>query len=454
MSSKGTSSKIVVVHFPKHRRRARVGRALLPALLAGLALLLLLGSVASAAQTGLPGSIAHDQIVADIISQVTTQGLEYELAGLTGERPVFVAGSPYTIATRNSYYTDPISMSTRYAYEQFAGYGLVVTYHNYVWSGNHWRNVVAEKPGVAESDEIYLITAHVDDMPQSSLAPGADDNGSGSVAVMMAARLLAPHRFTHTLRFVLFTGEEQGLHGSAAYAADCQSLGENIQGVVNLDMIGYNTGEPVFDAYARSGTYTGALESRHLADLFSDVAETYDIDLIPYRIDMDSYPLMGGSDQSSFLALGYPAILVIGNCTAGDCSPYYHTISDTLSTLDLDYYADLTRAAVATIAHLGQLLPGGYLSGTVHALDTGNSLSATVSAFVPTYDFTFTAPTGANGGYSLPLPIGSYTLTAWAPTYYPSVITDVLIVTYTVAARDFFLEPWLRTYLPLIAHDG
>ncbi|MBU0704180.1 MAG: hypothetical protein KKC18_09990, partial [Chloroflexi bacterium] len=106
----------------------------MPALLAGLALLLLLGSVVSAAQTDLPESIVHDQIVAAIISQVATQTLEYELAGLTGERPVVVAGSPYTIATRNSYYTDPISMATCYAYEQFAGYGLVVTYHNYVWN--------------------------------------------------------------------------------------------------------------------------------------------------------------------------------------------------------------------------------------------------------------------------------------------------------------------------------
>ena len=107
-------------------------RVILPTLLASLALLLVLGGISFAAPADLPESIAHDQVVAAIISQVATQTLEYELAGLTGERPVIVAGSLYTIATRNSYQTEAISMATRYAYEQFAGLGLVVTYHNYV----------------------------------------------------------------------------------------------------------------------------------------------------------------------------------------------------------------------------------------------------------------------------------------------------------------------------------
>ena len=61
------------------------------------------------------------------------------------------------------------------------------------------------------------------------------------------------------------------------------------------------------------------------------------------------------SDQWSFLEQGYPAFLAIEDMD--DFTPYYHTTLDTLSTLDLDYYVDYTRAAVATIAHLGQLAP-------------------------------------------------------------------------------------------------
>jgi hypothetical protein len=430
-------------------------RVILPTLLASLTLLSVLGGISSAAPVDLPESIAHDQVVAAIISQVATQTLEYELAGLTGERPVIVAGSLYTIATRNSYQTEAISMATRYAYEQFAGLGLVVTYHNYVWSGHQLRNVVAEKPGSVDPDEIYLITAHVDDLPEGSLAPGADDNGSGSVAVLMAARLLVPHRFAHTVRFVLFTGEEQGLRGSDVYAAYCQAHGENIRGVVNLDMIGYNTGEPVFDAYARSGSDPAAPESRQLANIYSDVVGIYDLDLVPRRIDINAYPLAWGSDQWSFLRRGYPAILVIEDYAGGDFTPHYHKTSDRLDTLDLKFFRDLTRAAVATIAHLGRPLPGGHLSGTVRALDTGQPLSATVGAFAPTYRYTFTAPTSAGGVYTLPLPVGGYTLTVWTPSgYYPTTITSVHIVTDTVNVQDVALEPWARLYLPWILDES
>jgi hypothetical protein len=423
-------------------------RVILPTLLASMALLLVLGRISSAAPADLPESIAHDQVVAAIISQVATQTLEYELAGLTGERPVIVAGSLYTIATRNSYQTEAISMATRYAYEQFAGLGLVVTYRNYVWSGHQLHNVVAEKPGMVDPDEIYLITAHVDDLPEGSLAPGADDNGSGSVAVLMAARLLVPHLFAHTIRFVLFTGEEQGLRGSDVYAADCQARGENIQGVVNLDMIAYNSDEErVINLYA----HTNVPASLELTRLFSDAIGVYDLNLAAYR-DNNVWPI-NASDQWSFLQRGYPAFLAIEDMD--DFTPHYHQTTDRLSTLDLDYYADFTRAAIATIAHLGQLLPGGYLSGTVSALDTGRPLSATIGAFMPTYHYTFTAPTDAGGTYYLSLPVGGYTLAIWTPSgYYPTTITSVHIVTDTVTVQDVALEPWPRLYLPWILDES
>ncbi len=379
-------------------RTSRLLYVILPILLACLVLLLVLSRLAIAAPADLPQetSIVHNQTISDVISQITTQTLAYELAGLTGEQPVSVAGSLYTIVTRNSFQTQAISMATCYVYEQFADYGLVVAYHDYVWSGNHWRNVVAEKPGVINPDTIYLITAHVDDMPAGPLAPGADDNGSGSVAVLTAARLLATRHFSHTIRFVLFTGEEYGLRGSAAYAADCVAGGENIQGVINLDMLGYNTGEPVFDVYARSGAGAGAFESRQLADIISDVVGIYNLDLVPRRIDLDKYPLREGSDQWSFLERGYPAILVIEDYAGGDFAPGYHTTSDRLSTLDLDYYADVTRAAIAAIAQLG-------------------------------------------GIYSLPLPVGGYTF-----VFRPA----------TVAARDVAPELWpYSLYLPWIVRE-
>jgi Zn-dependent M28 family amino/carboxypeptidase len=253
------------------------------------------------------------------------------------------------------------------------------------------------------------------------------------------------------VRFVLFTGEEQGLRGSAAYAAECKARGEDIRGVVNLDMIGFNTGDPVYDTYALSGSGPGASESRQLAEVFSDVVGIYGLDLLPHPIYTNTYPLVGGSDQWSFLSQGYPAILVIEDYAGHDFTPYYHSISDTLSTLNLDYYADLTRAAVATLAHLGRLLPGGHVSGTVRALDTSLPLSgATVAALTPVYSATFTALSGAGGVYSLPLPVGGYTLTVTSPGYYATTVTGVWVITDAVTVQDVALAPWPRWYLPFI----
>jgi Zn-dependent M28 family amino/carboxypeptidase len=350
---------------PALGRTPRQRRVTLPILLAGLALLLVLGGLASAAApTDLPETIDFDQTIAATVSQVATSTLEYELAGLTGERPVTVAGSLYTITTRHTFQTEAISMATRYAYEQFAELGLAVTYHNYAWYYDPMRNVVAEKPGLVNPDEIYLITAHLDsraeDWPHDP-APGADDNGSGSVAVLMAARLLAPYRFAHTVRFVLFTGEEQGFLGSAAYAAACAARGEDIRGVVNLDMIAYNSdADRVIDLY----DHTDVPTSLDLTRLFSDVVGVYGLNLVPNRFT-DVYPI-GASDQWSFIEQGYPAFLAIEDMD--DSTPEYHTPTDRLSTLDLDYYADFTRAAIATIAHLGRPLSVTvYLPHVVYA---------------------------------------------------------------------------------------
>lgn len=433
------------------RRLSRLLRTILALVLAALTLLLLLGRISAASPTDLPQTIAHNQIIAAIISQVTTPTLEYELAGLTGERPVTVAGSLYTITTRYTYHTEAISMATRYVYEQLAATGLNVTYHHYEYSGYQLRNVAAEKPGVVDSDEIYLITAHVDDLPGGPIAPGADDNGSGSVAVLEAARLLAHHRFAHTIRFVLFTGEEQGLRGSDAYAAACTDAGDDIRGVVNLDMIAYNSdAAPVIDLYAR----TGMPDSLELTRIFSSVVDVYGLDLVPDRFDYPSGFPIQNSDQWSFLTRGYPAFLAIEDLD--NFTPHYHTTGDRLSTLDLDYYADFTRAAVATIAHLGRLLPGGHLSGTVTDLDTSQPLSgATVAALTPAYQYTFTTLTDGGGAYSLPLPVSAYTFTAWAasPGYYPATVTDVVIITDTITPQDFALEHWPCWYPPLIVHE-
>jgi len=95
-------------------------------------------------------------------------------------------------------------------------------------------NTVAEIPGSEKPDEVVIIGAHLDSW---DLATGATDNGTGSAAVLEAARALKKSgvKPKRTIRFVLFTGEEQGLNGSKAYVAKHQDELKKISAVLVHD---------------------------------------------------------------------------------------------------------------------------------------------------------------------------------------------------------------------------
>ena len=117
------------------------------------------------------------------------------------------------------------------------------------------RNVLATKTGTKYPNRQYIICAHYDDMPSGALAPGADDNGSGTCAVLEAARLLAPFSFDYTIIFVAFDEEEQGLIGSHAYADTAYNKGDSILGVFNYDMIAWDgNNDYAYSIYSNSNS--------------------------------------------------------------------------------------------------------------------------------------------------------------------------------------------------------
>jgi hypothetical protein len=382
------------------------------------------------------------RIVALLEQDLVPTLLHYERA-LTGMEPITIAGQAYTLTTRHSYSEEMISLATQYVYDLLKEDGLDVAFHTYTFDSNHWRNVVAELQGGKRSRQVYLITAHLDDMPPGPVAPGADDNASGAAGVLVAAKLLGRLDFDCTIRFVLFTGEEQGLRGSAAYAADLFAAGEDVRGVLNLDMIGYNSDTyPIVDLHTRRAL----TDSLGAAATFSQVVTVYGLDLTPHIL-VDHW-LGDYSDNKSFWDYAYPAILAIEDWD--DFTPYYHTVSDTLDSLDTDYFAEFSRAALGTLAHMG-CLSKGELSGAVSALDTGLPVSTTVTALAPGY--VHTATTDASGFYHLSLPVYTYTVRVapGVPGYLPAVVTGMTVQANVLTTYDFSLEPWPnRILLPVL----
>jgi hypothetical protein len=111
-------------------------------------------------------------------------------------------------------------------------------------------NVIATLHGTQQesADRIYLVSGHLDTRCTDVLdfqcdAPGADDDGSGVAAVLELARVMAPHKFDATIKFVSFAGEEQGLFGSTFFANQAKQQGRNIAGMFSNDIIGSTLGQ-------------------------------------------------------------------------------------------------------------------------------------------------------------------------------------------------------------------
>ncbi len=197
-------------------------------------------------------------------------------------------------------------------------------------------NVVATLPGIeAESvDRIYLVSGHYDSMRGSPLnadgfAPGANDDASGTAAVMELACVMSKYKFNATLVFMTVAGEEQGLLGSTFYAKAAKAKGINIAGMITNDIIGNTRGSDGVVVRDRVRLFAEGIPplkempeewltlirtggendspARQLARHIKTSAERYvpkmTVDLI-YRRDR----YLRGGDHFSFLDAGYAAV--------------------------------------------------------------------------------------------------------------------------------------------------
>jgi len=245
-------------------------------------------------------------------------------------------------------------------------------------------NIVALKAG--ELDEAVLVGAHHDTVSES---PGADDNASGVAALLELARVLAPHRFQHSILLAALDMEEMGFLGAAALVAQL-ARERRLRGAIIFEMLAYVRTEagsqqvpPGIDFL-----YPGQLERvrrRGFAGDFTAViyngpatslAQAFGAGLahiggpeacILLRAPND-IPLLGNllavalpfvrnfarSDHVVFWEAGIPAIQITD--TADFRNPHYHGPTDTPDTLDYDRLAEIVAATAATLARTAGLV--------------------------------------------------------------------------------------------------
>ena len=229
---------------------------------------------------------------------------------------------------------------------QFGGFGYTdVVQRPWTRSGHSAVNVVCTKPGSGPAGPMIIVCAHFDSRMSAlgdavARAPGADDNGSGVAALLELARILAPVTLTATLQFVAFSGEEQGLWGSAAYAAELAAASTHVHRVVNLDMVGWKPpdGSVVVERDLGNAVPGNDAASRDFGAVMAQAGADYSA--VPVRLG----PIFA-SDYMPFEAQGYVAI----GAYEGDGNPHYHQSSDSPDTLDYPYLTDVTRMTLATL---------------------------------------------------------------------------------------------------------
>lgn len=192
---------------------------------------------------------ASDQIACELLNRVSADSLSLNLQILSS----FATRHAWSDTTSANY---GIGATRRWIYREFQKYSglnenrLRPAYFSFDvlnnTCGNLYgtRNVLGVLPGADTTDpSIILIMAHMDSRCEARcdsncFAPGADDNGSGTVLVMELARVLSRYTFDHTLVFMLSNGEEQGLLGARAFSDYCVSQNISVKAVLNNDIVG------------------------------------------------------------------------------------------------------------------------------------------------------------------------------------------------------------------------
>jgi len=192
-------------------------------------------------------------------------------------------------------------------------------------------NVVATLRGTVNPELVYVVGSHYDSV---EAGPGADDDASGTAALLEAARVLAGHPMPATIVFASFTGEEAGLLGSREFVRRASAGGLRVVGALNNDMIGWSNDARLDNTIRYSNP--GIRDIQHAAAMLFTRLITYDA---MYFKGTDAASLY---DAYGDVIGGIGSYPVLG-------SPHYHQPSDRLEFENHQLIAETSKTTIATL---------------------------------------------------------------------------------------------------------
>ncbi|MBI4752069.1 MAG: M20/M25/M40 family metallo-hydrolase [Acidobacteria bacterium] len=244
---------------------------------------------------------------------------------------------------KSRYSTSPgCDAAANYLMKHFSSLGFKTELQPFPIGPRRASNVIATLPGTADKEAkgaFLVFGAHYDSISRDSdplvTAPGAEDNASGTAALMELATLFHDHPPRTTVVLVAFAGEEEGLIGSTAYVDSLRTSGSDkrMQAALIMDMIGYTKDADLDILFETSSKFES------IAALPTSLAAEF----TRLRTETSLRPF--GSDHVPFLNEDLPAFLVIEN--DWDAYPAYHRSSDVPANISNDMAGESMKLVAA-----------------------------------------------------------------------------------------------------------
>lgn len=237
-------------------------------------------------------------------------------------------------------------------------YGIPVESDWFSYHGERFRNIIGQI-GDPQAGSLVILGAHLDSVEG---APGADDNGSGVAVLLESARILAQSPLRSRLLICAFNLEELNMIGSTHFAGKLKAAGATIEAMFSLEMVGYADSRPGSQRYPAGlrwfypdhGDFIGLIGNfrsisllRRVGRRMRQVSELA-VETLAVPGKGEIIPAVRLSDHAPFWDLGYSALMITD--TAFFRNPHYHSPSDTLDTLDVDFMAKVCQGIIRAVS--------------------------------------------------------------------------------------------------------
>lgn len=286
---------------------------------------------------------------------------EQDLAGRLERHVTAIASRPHNVA-----HPQALEEAAAYIEAELTALGYVPQPQVFETDGQQVRNieVVREPDGAGPETPTIVIGAHYD---SAGIAPGANDNGTGTAGVIELARLLKDVPLKDKrLRFVLFVNEEPPYDrtpnmGSWQYAKMLKERGENVAGMISLETLGCFSDEPGSQKYPPPFGLFFPTKANFIAFVAMPGSRDFLHEVVgPFRRHAaiptiggtapDQFDGIGWSDHWSFWKLNFPAIMITD--TALFRYRHYHKATDTPDKVDYEKLARITLGLDKTLREL------------------------------------------------------------------------------------------------------